>query len=89
MTRAAAHGSVAANRDGTVRARRIDRRLAVPLVDQDPGPAAWQLLPGTGQPRVDQPLGGRHRGPLPRVRLIIPDTEQGPAERLPVIPSPG
>jgi len=34
---------------------------------------------------MDQPLGGGHRRALCRIRVIVPDTEQGPAERFPVI----
>jgi len=71
--------------DHTVRAGRLDHRLAIPFVDQDPGVTARQLRTGTLEPRVDEPLGGCHRGALPRVWVVVPDTEQGPAERLPVI----
>ena len=71
--------------DDTIGTRRLDHRLAVPFVNQDAGAATGQLAARASQPRVDQPLSGFHRGPLSRIRPIVPDPEQGPAERLPVI----
>jgi len=65
--------------------RRLDHRLAVPLIDQHAAAAAGQLGERAVQARVDQPLGGLHRAAPGGVRIVVPDSEQRPAERFPMI----
>ena len=71
--------------DHTVGLGRLDDRLPVPLVDQDPGPATGQLIAHLRQPGVDKPLRGLNRGALALVRPVAGDTEEGLAERCSMI----
>jgi hypothetical protein len=65
--------------------RLVDDGLAVVFVDEHAGPAVRELRLRLPEPGEDQAFRGLHGRTLSRVGVVVPDAEQRPGERAPVV----